>query len=99
MNQDSEGFADILDLERKLKVHSYLKFLFATENPFCLPFQEYEGTGRKLIGSLNAASNITGVLTDTNAFSALLHSYGALACWDYATAGWSAITPLAGFPD
>ena len=50
-------------------------------------FQHYEGTGRKLIGSLSAASNITGVLTDTNAFSALLHSYGALSFWDYATAG------------
>ena len=40
-----------------------------------------------LIGALNAASNITGVLTDTNAFSAMLHTYGALALWDYATAG------------
>ena len=35
----------------------------------------------------NAASNITGVLTNTNSFSAVLHKYGALAFWDYATAG------------
>lgn len=46
----------------------------------------YSKTGRQLIGALNAASNITGVLTDTDAFSALLHRYRALAFWDYATA-------------
>ncbi len=39
-----------------------------------------------LIGALNAGSNITGVLTDTDSFSALLHRYGALAFWDYAAA-------------
>ena len=39
-----------------------------------------------MIGSLNAASNITGVLTDTLSFSALLHKYGALSFWDYASA-------------
>jgi len=47
----------------------------------------YSKTGRQLIGALNAASNITGVLTDTDAISTLLHRYGALAFWDYATAG------------
>ena len=40
-----------------------------------------------LIGSFSAASNVTGTLTDTDAISELLHRYGALACWDYATAG------------
>ncbi len=49
--------------------------------------EHYAKTGRRLIGALSAASNITGVLTDTDAFSALLHRYGALAFWDYATAG------------
>ncbi len=39
-----------------------------------------------MIGAFNAASNITGMLTDTDAFSTLLHQYGALALWDYATA-------------
>ena len=48
--------------------------------------QHYSGSGRQLIGSLNAASNITGVLTDTLSFSALLHKYGALSLWDYASA-------------
>jgi selenocysteine lyase/cysteine desulfurase len=48
--------------------------------------QHYSGSGRQLIGSLNAASNITGVLTDTLASSALLHKYGALSLWDFASA-------------
>ena len=40
----------------------------------------------RLIGSFSAASNVTGIMTDTNAVSALLHRYGALALWDYAAA-------------
>ncbi len=39
-----------------------------------------------LIGSFSAASNVTGILTDTAAVSTLLHDYGALAFWDYAAA-------------
>lgn len=38
------------------------------------------------IGSFSAASNVTGILTDTDAVSALLHRHGALALWDYAAA-------------
>ncbi|MGI9295027.1 MAG: aminotransferase class V-fold PLP-dependent enzyme, partial [Pseudomonadales bacterium] len=42
---------------------------------------------RKLkIGSFSAASNVTGLKTDTVAISRLLHRYGALAFWDYAAA-------------
>ncbi|MEM9608964.1 MAG: aminotransferase class V-fold PLP-dependent enzyme [Actinomycetota bacterium] len=40
----------------------------------------------QLIGSFSAASNVTGILTDTTAVSALLHRFGALAVWDYAAA-------------
>jgi selenocysteine lyase/cysteine desulfurase len=40
-----------------------------------------------LIGSFSAASNVTGILTDTSAVSRLLHSHGALSFWDYAAAG------------
>ncbi|XP_006812056.1 uncharacterized protein LOC100375561 [Saccoglossus kowalevskii] len=40
-----------------------------------------------MMGVFSAASNVTGILTDTNKVSALLHRYGALAFWDYATAG------------
>ena len=39
------------------------------------------------IGSFSAASNVTGIVSDTHQISALLHQYGALACWDYAAAG------------
>jgi selenocysteine lyase/cysteine desulfurase len=39
------------------------------------------------IGSFSAASNVTGILTDADAVSALLHAHGALAFWDYAAAG------------
>jgi selenocysteine lyase/cysteine desulfurase len=42
---------------------------------------------RLLIGSFSAASNVTGILTDTRAVAALLHSRGALSFWDYAAAG------------
>ncbi|SDL19695.1 aminotransferase class V-fold PLP-dependent enzyme [Aliiruegeria lutimaris] len=39
---------------------------------------------RRIIGSFSAASNVTGILTDTNAVTRLLKAYGALAIWDYA---------------
>ena len=39
------------------------------------------------IGAFTAASNITGLCADVDAVTALLHEYGALAFWDYATAG------------
>jgi selenocysteine lyase/cysteine desulfurase len=39
-----------------------------------------------LIGSFSAASNVTGILTDTDAIADLLHSHGALSFWDYAAA-------------
>jgi selenocysteine lyase/cysteine desulfurase len=40
-----------------------------------------------LIGSFSAASNVTGILTDTAAAARLLHAHGALSFWDYAAAG------------
>ena len=44
--------------------------------------------GRPLrIGSFSAASNVTGILTDTSAVASLLHAHGALSFWDYAAAG------------
>jgi selenocysteine lyase/cysteine desulfurase len=39
------------------------------------------------IGSFSAASNVTGIATDTVAISSLLHKHGALSFWDYAAAG------------
>ncbi|XP_068718445.1 uncharacterized protein [Montipora capricornis] len=43
--------------------------------------------GKQLIGCFSVASNVTGILTETNAVTACLHRHGALAFWDYATAG------------
>ena len=43
--------------------------------------------GRPLrIGSFSAASNVTGILTDTDRVARLLHAHGALSFWDYAAA-------------
>jgi selenocysteine lyase/cysteine desulfurase len=38
------------------------------------------------IGSFSAASNVTGIISDTAGISALLHRYGALSFWDFAAA-------------
>jgi selenocysteine lyase/cysteine desulfurase len=44
--------------------------------------------GRPLkIGSFSAASNVTGIVTDTDAVGRVLREHGALSCWDYAAAG------------
>ena len=42
--------------------------------------------GRPLIGSFSAASNVTGILSDTDRIAALLHRHGALSFWDYSAA-------------
>jgi selenocysteine lyase/cysteine desulfurase len=38
------------------------------------------------IGSFSAASNVTGIISDTAAISSLLHRNGALSFWDFAAA-------------
>ena len=40
--------------------------------------------GRKKIGSFSAASNVTGICTDTRAVARILHANGAWACFDFA---------------
>lgn len=40
-----------------------------------------------LIGSFSAASNVTGIVTDTDAVTRLLKRHGALSVWDYAGGG------------
>ena len=47
---------------------------------------EYAGRPLK-IGSFSAASNVTGIVSDTYAIAALLHAHGALSFWDFAAAG------------
>jgi selenocysteine lyase/cysteine desulfurase len=39
------------------------------------------------IGSFSAASNVTGILSDTNTIATVLHRHGALSFWDYAAGG------------
>ncbi len=39
------------------------------------------------IGSFSAASNVTGIATDTGLVASLLHHHGALSFWDFAAAG------------
>jgi selenocysteine lyase/cysteine desulfurase len=38
------------------------------------------------IGSFSAASNVTGIISDTRGIAQLLHKYGALSFWDFAAA-------------
>ena len=38
------------------------------------------------IGSFSAASNVTGIISDTRAIARLLHDHGALSFWDFAAA-------------
>jgi selenocysteine lyase/cysteine desulfurase len=48
----------------------------------------HRSAGRPLrIGSFSAASNVTGIVSDTRAIAALLHRHGALSFWDFAAAG------------
>lgn len=42
--------------------------------------------GKTLIGSFSAASNVTGILSDQDAITTLLHQYHALSFWDFAAA-------------
>ena len=48
--------------------------------------REARTTGRPLMGSFSAASNVTGAITDTRAVARLLHEHGALAFFDFAAA-------------
>ena len=47
---------------------------------------KYNGRPLK-IGSFSAASNVTGIGTNTGATAILLHKYNALSFWDFAAAG------------
>ena len=39
------------------------------------------------IGSFSAASNVTGIVSNTCAIADVLHRHGALSFWDFAAAG------------
>ncbi|HQR28077.1 MAG TPA: aminotransferase class V-fold PLP-dependent enzyme [Nocardioides sp.] len=42
---------------------------------------------RLRIGSFSAASNVTGIVSDTYGIATLLHEHGALSLWDFAACG------------
>lgn len=46
-----------------------------------------EYAGRPKIGSFSAASNVTGLLTDTRTVARMLHAHGAFAFFDFAASG------------
>jgi len=48
--------------------------------------KHYAKLKKRIICSLNAASNITGIFTDVDSVSTLVHKYNGLVFWDYATA-------------
>jgi len=45
--------------------------------------KEHQGSDL-LIGSFSAASNVTGILTDSDAVTRLVKAYGGVSVWDYA---------------
>ena len=54
--------------------------LVALEAALCDP----QWSGRRKIGSFSAASNVTGICSDTRAIARLLHAHDARACFDFA---------------
>ncbi|KAK4258248.1 hypothetical protein QN277_007719 [Acacia crassicarpa] len=52
-----------------------------------LNLEAYKNTGRPMLGSFSACSNVTGIYSDTRAIARLLHQYNAFACFDFAAGG------------
>ena len=49
-----------------------------------LKLEEYKNSGRPILGSFSACSNVTGIFSDTRAIAILLHQYNGFACFDFA---------------
>jgi selenocysteine lyase/cysteine desulfurase len=73
-----ESIADVVTIHEDADGHVDLEHLTAE-------LQRFADRPLK-IGSFSAASNVTGILTDTARVTALLHDHGALAFWDFAAA-------------
>lgn len=73
-----ESICDVVTIHEDADGHVDLDHLRAELNKY---------VSRPLkIGSFSAASNVTGIITDTDAVSQILHEHGALAFWDFAAA-------------
>ncbi|HJQ92290.1 MAG TPA: aminotransferase class V-fold PLP-dependent enzyme [Acidimicrobiia bacterium] len=71
-----ESIADVIEIKEDADGHIDLVELES---------RLIEHAGRPLlIGSFSAASNVTGIISDTSAISRLLHAHGALSFWDFA---------------
>ena len=71
-----ETVADVVTIREDVDGHVCLEHL-AEE------LERYDARPLK-IGSFSAASNVTGIVTDTAAVADLLHAHGALSFWDFA---------------
>ena len=71
-----ESIADVIEIKEDADGHIDL---------VALESRLVEHAGRPLlIGSFSAASNVTGIISDTSAISRLLHAHDALSFWDFA---------------
>ncbi len=71
-----ESIADVIEIREDADGHIDLTELEA---------KLVEHAGRPLlIGSFSAASNVSGIISDTSAIARLLHEHGALSFWDFA---------------
>jgi selenocysteine lyase/cysteine desulfurase len=73
-----ESIADVVQIPEDLDGHLDLAVLAAR-------LTEYADRPLR-IGSFSAASNVTGIVTDTIRVTRLLHEHGALSFWDFAAA-------------
>ena len=73
-----ESIADVVQIPEDLDGHLDLAVLEAR-------LREYADRPMR-IGSFSAASNVTGIVTDTIRVAQLLHEHGALSFWDFAAA-------------
>jgi selenocysteine lyase/cysteine desulfurase len=74
-----ESFADVVTIREDADGHIDLAHLE-------LELVAYADRRLK-IGSFSAASNVTGIISNTCAIADLLHRHGALSFWDFAAAG------------
>jgi len=73
-----ESIADVVTIPQDADGHIDLDALRAT-------LEEYADRPLK-IGSFSAASNVTGIVSNTVAIATILHEHGALSFWDFAAA-------------
>ena len=86
ISEDHDGHVDLERLEAELARHAGRDTAGGRRAERIGARRVEHESARLLIGSFSAASNVTGILSDTRAISVLLHRYGALSFWDFAAA-------------